>query len=190
MGCLEKQWQIWDWIHVSHSCRRQGPVAPGASTAGTGGAAGASWHWFVKEGSISDGNHDETVRALAGSHSALGDAKHEGQDWAHIGGSKGDKMPMNSGRSCHRTIARADASRKPSLCSQVGGTVPAVTGPSPGHPHSPSLSSATPAAILGARSRARLRSPAGHGVLPAGGELPLEGPGQHCPAAGLSCPRV
>lgn len=149
MGCLEKLRQIWDWICVSHSCRRQGPVAPGTSTAGTGGADGASRHWFVKEGSTTDGNHDETVRAPAGSHSTLRDAKHEGQDWAHTGGSKGDKMPMNNGRSCHRAAPPANAAREPSLCSQVGG--------SPGQPpapHYPRLSSSNS------------RSPAGHRVLP------------------------
>lgn len=140
MGCLEKLRQIWDWICVSHSCRRQGPVAPGTSTAGTGGADGASRHWFVKEGSTTDGNHDETVRAPAGSHSTLRDAKHEGQDWAHTGGSKGDKMPMNNGRSCHRAAPPANAAREPSLCSQVGG--------SPGQPRTVL---ASPAAIPGAR---------------------------------------
>lgn len=110
---------------------------------------------FVKEGSTSDGNHDEAVRAVVGGHSPPGDTEQEGQDWAHAGGSRGDKMLMNSSRSCHR----AAAPWEPSRCPQVGRTVPAVTGPGPCRapaPHCPlslhrEFSEAVPGRDTGAR---------------------------------------
>lgn len=109
------------------------------------------WHCLLREGSLCGGNHGETERALVGGHSPPKDAKHEGQDWAYAGGSRGDKMPMDSGRSCHSAAAPA---REPSLCPGGGGTVSAVPGRARAAP-SPALCSAAPPETPSAPGRER-----------------------------------
>lgn len=174
-GRLEKHRQIQGWIRVGQGCRRQGPVAPRASRPGTGGAGGASWHWFVEEGSISGGNPRRGCESPCWRLQRSRDAKHEGQDWANASGSRADKILTKCARGCHRAASAADTAREPSLCPRCHGAEPS---PLP----SPAPSPAAPAGILRARPRAGLGSPAGRGVGAVGGGLPLEGPGQHCPA--------